>query len=50
MPQWRIAVTEDQGTKDFVAWQNSVGFLAASKMFLTESLKIGDSWENFDSE
>ena len=48
MPQWWIAVTEDQGTKDFVAWQNSVGFLAASKMFLTASLKFGESWENFD--
>ena len=42
-----IAVKEDQGTKDFVVWQNSVGFLAASKMFLTASLKFGDSWENF---
>ena len=24
-----------------------IGFLAASKMFLTASLKFGDSWENF---
>ena len=43
-----IAVKEDQGTKDFVVWQNSVDFWAASKkMFLTASLEFGDSWENF---